>query len=126
MMTLDITNGVFNFITTKEVRIPTGVPFEIDTNTIIGIPNGMVLLITSDKSVSRRYGVYVNPSPFIISPDETGKTISIPVAYDGIDRWGIESDLHGRVKIPANECIAKGILINVAQNAYMATIRERE
>lgn len=125
-MTLDITDGVFNFITTKEVRIPAGVPFEIDTNIIIGIPDGMVLLITSDKSVSRRYGVYVNPSPLIISPDETSKTISIPVTYDGINRWGIESDFHGRVKVPANECIAKGILINVAQNVYTANIRERE
>lgn len=123
-MTLNMIDGVFNFITTKEVRIPAGMPFEIDTNIIIGIPNGMVLLITSDTSVSRRYGVYVNPSPLIISPDGTGKTISIPVIYDGIDRWGIESDLHGRVKLPANECIAKGILINVAQNAYTANIEK--
>lgn len=123
-MTLNCSSGVINFITDRELRIPAGIPFEIDTNIMVDIPKGMVMLITSDKYTAQSYGVTVNPSPVIISPDETGKTISIPVSWDGIDRWAIESDLHGRVKIPANTKIAKAIMVDVAQNFYTANINE--
>ena len=106
-MTVDIVNGVINFVTKNELRIPAGRPFDIDINTIINIPNGMVMIITSDKYAAQHYGVYVNPSPLIISPDETSKNINIPLSWDGIDRWAVESDLHGRVKVPANTRMLK-------------------
>lgn len=107
-------NGVVNFITTEELRIPTHV-FEVETNIILNIPEGMAMIISTSKYAAVRYGININPSPLIISSDETAKPLTIPLIWDGIDRWAVESDLHGRVKIPANTCIAKAIIINISQ-----------
>ena len=126
-MTVNIADGIINFITKNELHIPIGKPFEIDTNTIINIPDNMVMIISSDKYTAQYYGVYVNPSPLIISSNETDKNIVIPVSWDGIDRWGVVSFLHDYaycVKLPVNTCIAKAVLVSVSQYCHIADANE--
>lgn len=123
-MTVTNVDGEISFTTSKELRIPVGIHFEVDTNTIFNIPKGMVMIIISNKYTALHYGINVMPSPLIISSDETGKNLTIPVIWDGINRYRTEIDLRGCVKIPANTCIARAIFVNISQYCYMANTNE--
>lgn len=117
-MTVDVNDGVLRFITRKELRLPPCRVYDVDFNTIINIPEGKILLITSDPNTVRRFGISVCPSPMILTSSRGANFISIPMIWDGDHRGSYNTDWHGNIKIPATAegiCIAKAVLIDISQ-----------
>ena len=120
-MTIDVSNKVLRFITRKELRLPPGRIYDVDFNTIINIPEGKILLITSDPYTTRRFGISVCPSPIILTADRGSNFISIPIIWDGDHRGTYNTDWHGNIKISSTVegiCIAKAVLIDLPQYQY--------
>lgn len=84
----------------------------------VNIPEGYVLLVTSETKAIDRYGVSIHPSPLILTRDEIRDgRVTLPLHWDGIYRQNY-IDLHDRLKFEASEDnkihIANGILIKLA------------